>query len=1259
MSKKRGDGIEASEHRFEQPDRDGSLIRSDPFIFSYLFKLIYISGVLPIVILLILPMISTAVLIDNDQDGIAERYQPGQILVGIIPEKGTTQLQTTAHQNLLSRDLPQSLQALVAANPILSAQMIMPGNIATKTRNSKTESTTPTIYRLTLADSSTDLRSLCEELNKNAEIEFAEPNYILDYDDMPNDPYLLSSGSWGQDYADQWGLYTANVTQAWDLAGLTQQVIVAVVDTGLRIDHPDIISNVWNNPGEISGNGIDDDGNGYIDDCHGWDFADDTANITDTHGHGTSVAGIIAATKNNGIGMAGIAANVQIMAVKNGSGSSDVADSVAAIRYAADSGAQIINMSFGGSTPSATLSNAMEYAAGLGAVLFAAAGNDGSVAEMHYPADYGVVISVGSTDHENNRSEFSTYSSLVDIMAPGGDSTESDILSLRGQNTTSGTALNSNYVRTRGTSFSSPFAAGVAALMLGRTPALSREEIRHILQATSDDIMSPGWDIDTKYGLINACQALQRQSALTPHISYPPAGAGQIYSGTLTIKGDITGTNLVEASVEYSSTEASEQWTLLATFTNTVQNQTLTTWDTSTNNSGTYQLRIRARDIFNNEYEDRVEIIVSNFDPPQRSGWPQNGSFPSVADIDNDGTLEILTPSSLYLRIYHDDGTPVPGWPKSIGAAAVGPASVADLDNDGDLEIAAIGNSSGSRTGSIGIWHHDGTPISGWPKSFTSGNPFISYTISPVLIDVNADGTNDIIYCSNTGPYSGAGIIHIEQLDGNPLPGWPVTLRGYSSDIMTTPCTGDIDGDGLLEISAIAFDGQVVLYNHDGSAVQGWPVKLGDGSNPSGSTTMADVDNDGELEIIATTYGGDTAIYEANAAIMPGWPQDIGSIPRPPAVADLDGDGELEIAFGTQDGLVAIYHHDGSNLTGWPKSLPSRGYTPALVDINSDHRPDIIASCGNCTLHGWTAEGTTLYEYGFPADLNGSNGGGPPVVADLDGNGTLEVVVFSSSNTEVRNLTATNNPDCSPFTMMHVNKQQSGIYAPRQQILDCSPHYIQTEYPGAGTGTITGKNFLKGTEAVLGSYPATITAVQATHLDITLPSTLTNGWYDLTLRQADSGTTTLTNGIVVFSSNNGDDDSDGMENLWECSNHLDPHDNGSVNPDNGPNGDPDGDRLKNAEEFIAGTAANDATDVLRIHTALTNQSSDTEPLFLCFSWNTKTGRYYSLKYCTSLLQTNWETVPNWQDIPGTDQIVTFTNVPSQNNLFFRIDVRLD
>jgi len=293
-----------------------------------------------------------------------------------------------------------------------------------------------------LKDNREQTRELLLELQGKPEVEYAELNFIMRTQAVPNDPYYSSSGAWGQTFRDLWGLQNISAETAWT-SSTGANVVVAVSDSGVDYNHEDITANIWQNLGETGtdstghdkkANGIDDDGNGLIDDWHGYNFvtingASANNDPMDDFGHGTHVAGTIAATANNGKGIVGVAFGAKIMPVKgldkNGSGSTD--DLVKTILYAADNGAKVINASWGGfaNTPIQTLIDAIAYAHDVKGVVFvAAAGNAnadvGTQLSGFTPSNIRNVITVSAYDHTDTRASFSNFGQKIDVAAPGG-----------------------------------------------------------------------------------------------------------------------------------------------------------------------------------------------------------------------------------------------------------------------------------------------------------------------------------------------------------------------------------------------------------------------------------------------------------------------------------------------------------------------------------------------------------------------------------------------------------------------------------------------------------------------------------------------------------------------------------------------------------------------------------------------------------------------------------------------------------------------
>ncbi|MCP4482092.1 MAG: PQQ-binding-like beta-propeller repeat protein [bacterium] len=345
-----------------------------------------------------------------------------------------------------------------------------------------------------------DAKDVAEEFSKDPNIEYAEPNYYYELFLIPNDPYFANQ--WGLDNTGQLGGTAGvdiNALNAWDITTGSEDVIIAVVDTGVDYNHGDLVDNIWVNIGEIPNNGIDDDGNGKIDDYNGWDFANDAENSPDTHGHGTHCAGIIGAKGNNGIGITGVCWNVKIMALKCHSGGDFLTKTYLAIKYAVDNGAKIISCSFGSSLYSYIVNEAIQYARSKGCVVVAAAGNSNS-SSYKYPAAYDGVVAVANTDDNDKKSRYSSYGSWIDISAPG-----TNIYS---------TIPNNKYGYKTGTSMAAPMVAGLAGLLLAADPTLMELEIIARIKNYAEEIddLNPSYQNQMGTGRINLYASLLSQN---------------------------------------------------------------------------------------------------------------------------------------------------------------------------------------------------------------------------------------------------------------------------------------------------------------------------------------------------------------------------------------------------------------------------------------------------------------------------------------------------------------------------------------------------------------------------------------------------------------------------------------------------------------------------------------------------------------------------------------------------------------------------
>ncbi|MBI4248018.1 MAG: S8 family serine peptidase, partial [Elusimicrobia bacterium] len=420
--------------------------------------------------------------------------------------------------------LPSSLDRLLSAAGANDMTLLFPRSIASAWRAQSVSGGAPVSagldgIALVKFPESADIENLAALFAADPDVEYAEPNYLYHLSAAPNDTNfslqwgLRNTGQSGNIVSGDPATGTAGAdikaAGAWDTTTGFAGVIVAVVDSGVDWDHLDLAANIWSNDDPVDG--VDNDGNGKIDDVRGWDFGDKDNNPTDdsgldsngnpdesTAGHGTNAAGVIAAVGNNSLGVAGVMWKASIMPVKIADSTGNIygAQFAQGIQYAAANGAKIINLSIGGSHTQ-SLADAIDYATGQGALIVAAAGNESTEDNSaSYPAAYTSVVAVAATDRTDKKTSASNYGSWVDIAAPGLAVQTTDI--------------NNAYAWASGTSFASPMVAGIAGLIASYYTGISTAAIRSRLLSSADNIdaLNPSFAGKLGSGRANAATAL-------------------------------------------------------------------------------------------------------------------------------------------------------------------------------------------------------------------------------------------------------------------------------------------------------------------------------------------------------------------------------------------------------------------------------------------------------------------------------------------------------------------------------------------------------------------------------------------------------------------------------------------------------------------------------------------------------------------------------------------------------------------------------
>jgi len=475
----------------------------------------------------------------------------------------------------------------------------------------------------------------------NPRVEYAEPDYILRPTDItPNDPRL--SDLWGlQNTGQTGGTSDADIDApcAWISTMGSSDIVVAVIDTGVDYTHEDLATNMWQNPGEIPGNDLDDDGNGYVDDIYGIDTYNEDSDPMDDDSHGTHCAGTIGAVGDNGIGITGVAWDVEIMALKfidGATGWGPTSAAIEALEYAIDMkqnhgvNVRITSNSWGGGDYSTALYEAIVDAAAADILFVAAAGNDSTDNDStpHYPSSYDVpnVISVAASDHNDNLAYFSNYGATsVDLAAPG-----VNILS-----TVPSGIDPDRYSYMSGTSMATPHVSGVAALICSLNPDFRYDQVKQAILETVDTGVGDLSGMIATDGRLNACGAVRWTAPAGPDIVVtPPAfivDAQEETTNELTLTID----NVGNANLTYTITETSSSAWL---------NEDPKTGSVTAGNSTAVTVTINTSGLALGDYDD--EIVVSTNDPDENPVVvPVYLSVVCTPDISiNPGSLDVVLP---------------------------------------------------------------------------------------------------------------------------------------------------------------------------------------------------------------------------------------------------------------------------------------------------------------------------------------------------------------------------------------------------------------------------------------------------------------------------------------------------------------------------------------------------------------------------------------------------------------------------------------
>jgi subtilisin family serine protease len=987
---------------------------------------------------------------ENPKSRASEAFRPDQLILKLSPDRAKSldlgdgsalSALLVKHGAVSQRRAfagPGSPQASIAtaAQSTERARRRFPKRAARAPRVQETPDL-ENIFVFQLAGS-TDILQAIAELAAQPEVVFAEPNFLYhtmeiplpDEPFIPDDRYVsedgvhFSEGAWEQAYPDLWGIEKIRAIEGWNEFDLDdsgdfdasetrpgEHVVVAVIDSGLDANHPDIAGNLWRNSAEIPDNEIDDDGNGFVDDVFGWDFVDGDGIPEDRAGHGTHVSGTIAAHGDNQIGVIGVAPWAKIMVLK-GLADSGAGDGIAlanAVRYAADTGADIISASWGGLAASAALTEAFRYAQDLGVLSIAAAGNSDANVASFSPANLDEVFAVAATDPDDVRASFSNFGIEIDVSAPG-----VAILSLNANAGANRIAegnpervVEGDYLQIDGTSMACPHVSGAAAVLLSQDPGRSVDDLRGHLLAGAESIADSNPEFETLLGrgridLMASLVAEPRPLVKLIGVDQGRAAPGRNASIAVFLQNQWVATSEVTATL---ATENPYAWIR----SNQTEFAVLPTGQKVDNLDDPFEVDfdastpIGAEILFdltlegNDGYLETLSfaIHITHFaDVTRQTGLPVFDILPwraTLHDYDGDGDADAQLIGLFSNSLYQNTGGSFTAQGGS-GNVGVSQGLFFDIDNDDDQDLFMAGfnaisgsefllNTGGGNFANI----TDSSGIRGL-RAFTAaaidwdGDGWVDF-VSGSNPRTSAEIPQGLSLMRNNGDHTFTDVTAMTCLD-------PAS-RLINGQILAFDFDDDADSDLLL----ISIFGMSLYQNNSDGTFSDVTVNAGltpFKRNKNGCTAasgrsrrpecesiasmggaVGDYDNDGHIDVfltgrrgedgaaVSTLYRNDGAGAFTDVTAESGdlAVDDISGIHWGNAFFDYDNDGDLDLYVTSESRTEihtnSLYENNGDRTftrvtdLAFPGDTGPSGGAAAIGDYNSDGALDIYAPSGS------------------------------------------------------------------------------------------------------------------------------------------------------------------------------------------------------------------------------------------------------------------------------------------------------------------------